>query len=81
MMFPHPSLLWLLAEARQKEEIKAAEKRAMVKWLRQQRTGEVRLWQRLSWQLGGWLVNFGHQLQRKCEAASACHYERSERPV
>ena len=80
-MFSHPSLLWMLAEARQKEALKAAEKRAMLKWLRQQRSPQSSVWQRLGWRLGSWLVYRGQQLQMKYRPVSACRYEQSERPV
>ena len=69
-MFSHSERLLELTEIHRKELIQAAERHQVVTLIKQSQPVEPRLWTRLVWRIGAWLVVVGHRLQtfqRNCQ--------------
>lgn len=62
-MFPHSERQLELTEMRRKELIQAAERHQLVTLIKRSQPVKPRLWTRLVWRLGVWLVMIGHRLQ------------------
>jgi hypothetical protein len=57
-------------EMRQEELIQAAERHQLVTLIKRSQLIKPRLWTRLVWRIGAWLVVIGHRLQafqRNCQ--------------
>jgi hypothetical protein len=71
-------MLWLIAQSRHQQDLKAAERRRMVQWLRQQSPPQPILWQRLAWRVGDRLVRAGERLKAGYQTDLPTCYQQSE---
>ena len=62
-MFPHSGRLLELTEMHQEDLIQAAERHQLVTILKRSQPVKPKLWTRLVWRIGAWLVVIGHRLQ------------------
>ena len=62
-MFSHSERLLELTEIRRKELIQAAERHQLVTLIKRSHPVKPKLWTRLVWRIGVWLVVIGHRLQ------------------